>query len=574
MPELRDSIAIQKGTVLTLDFLEKNQKILEQYNNYFLLYPDLFLDLIKTKDKPFNFFFYQRIFLRTATRYRYNYATFTRGTSKSFLAILSQILICMFLPNSNRFLVSQIKKASLDITRQKLAEIWSFWPLLHNEILIEHNNSDEITLVFKNGSRFRIIPLSATSRGGRETGGVMEECALIDGYTLSSVILPMMNVTRRMSNGLIDPDEPTSSQIYITSAGSKNTYAYERLIELLVLECINPNEVFIWGGSYELPVYCGLLDKKFLTDQKLSSTFSPEAFARESQSIWTGNSEESWFNIERLIQARTLLHCERAARPSRNPRAFYEIAVDVARYGGNDTSIMVIKVEPNGDQWKKKVVYTENITKASMSIQARRIKELDKLYNPREIVVDGNGVGAGLIDELVLQSYDSKGNAAEPLYVMNDQENYPIPRGVTAKVYNLKANAVLNSEIYSNFYVQLSGGQVALLANERVVKDKLLATKSGQRMSAYAKEVYLLPYIMTSRLIDEINNLRLKPTGSSTNIQVEQISKRINKDRVSALAYGLYRIKFYEDKEVRQKKSISGNKGFAFYSSKSKTKKG
>lgn len=32
-------------------------------------------------------------------------------------------------------------------------------------------------------------------------------------------------------------------------------------------------------------------------------------------------------------------------------------------------------------------------------------------------------------------------------------------------------------------------------------------------MSLYDRRVYLLPYEMTSRLIDELNNLKLKPTG-------------------------------------------------------------
>jgi len=32
-------------------------------------------------------------------------------------------------------------------------------------------------------------------------------------------------------------------------------------------------------------------------------------------------------------------------------------------------------------------------------------------------------------------------------------------------------------------------------------------------MSLYDRRVYLMPYEMTSRLVDECNNLRLKPTG-------------------------------------------------------------
>ena len=72
---------------------------------------------------------------------------------------------------------------------------------------------------------------------------------------------------------------------------------------------------------------------------------------------------------------------------------------------------------------------------------------------------------------------------------------------------------------------------------------------------------------MTSRLIDEINNLKLKPTGAANQISVELISKRINKDRVSALGYGLYRIKYYEDKAIRKKKKGGGSGGsLMFYS--------
>lgn len=93
------------------------------------------------------------------------------------------------------------------------------------------------------------------------------------------------------------------------------------------------------------------------------------------------------------------------------------------------------------------------------------------------------------------------------------------------------------------------------MAEERIVKEKLLATKKGQKMNYLARERYLLPYIMTSRLIDEMNNLRLKLTGAGGQVTVEQITRRINKDRVSALGYGLYRIKYYEDKETKKRRT-------------------
>lgn len=168
---LRDGIPVEKGVVLTEDFLEKNEELMGQYMEYFTLYPDCFLDTIKSKDCPIDLYFYQRVLLRAMMRYRFLFGTFTRATSKSFLAILSQILACIFLPRSKRFVVSQFKKASLDITKQKLEEIWTWYPLLRNEVKTSHMSSDYINLEFKNGSTFDILTLAASARGQRATGG-------------------------------------------------------------------------------------------------------------------------------------------------------------------------------------------------------------------------------------------------------------------------------------------------------------------------------------------------------------------------------------------------------------------
>ena len=125
----------------------------------------------------------------------------------------------------------------------------------------------------------------------------------------------------------------------------------------------------------------------------------------------------------------------------------------------------------------------------------------------------------------MVPSYGPNGEIYEPLYVTNDTDNYPIPRGMEksprAVIYNIKANAALNSEIYSNLYVQINSGNLLLLANERIVKDKLMTTKKGQRMNYLSREKFLLPYTMTSRLIDEMNNLKLKASGAAGQIAVE-----------------------------------------------------
>ena len=93
-----------------------------------------------------------------------------------------------------------------------------------------------------------------------------------------------------------------------------------------------------------------------------------------------------------------------------------------------------------------------------------------------------------------------------------NENDTPLPE-YNAIIYDIKAGSSNDDAIHSNFFSQINNGTVSFLANERVVKDKLLKTKRGQRMTSFDKRVFLLPYEMTSRLMDELNNLKLKPTG-------------------------------------------------------------
>ena len=98
-------------------------------------------------------------------------------------------------------------------------------------------------------------------------------------------------------------------------------------------------------------------------------------------------------------------------------------------------------------------------------------------------------------------------------------------------------------------------GHVRLLIEENEAKSKLMATKVGQKMTLDKRVAKLLPYEMTTRLIEEIGNLRVKASvGSGKNIALERINKEIQKDRFSALCYGLYSIRCMEDEEAKKNK--------------------
>lgn len=72
---LKEGIRLEKGAVLTADYLARHEDLLRKYVEFFSAYPDLFLDLITPSDSNFKLYFYQRIVLRAIMRYQQVYVT-------------------------------------------------------------------------------------------------------------------------------------------------------------------------------------------------------------------------------------------------------------------------------------------------------------------------------------------------------------------------------------------------------------------------------------------------------------------------------------------------------------------
>jgi hypothetical protein len=96
-----------------------------QYIAFWREYPDIFVDFLQTggdptRKKELNFFFYQRVFLRAAMRYKYVYMVFPRAYSKSFLSIMVLICRCILYPRSKLFVTSGGKEQAAGIAKEKV----------------------------------------------------------------------------------------------------------------------------------------------------------------------------------------------------------------------------------------------------------------------------------------------------------------------------------------------------------------------------------------------------------------------------------------------------------------------
>jgi hypothetical protein len=119
----------------------------------------------------------------------------------------------------------------------------------------------------------------------------------------------------------------------------------------------------------------------------------------------------------------------------------------------------------------------------------------------------------------------------------------------------MKANAEINDICYVNLQSQMGSGALRLLIDERTAKAKLLGTKVGMDMSPAKRSEYLVPFTLTSILKEEMLNLIQKETDTAGNkVALERVTRKIGKDKFSALIYGLYYIKMLEDKDKKKKK--------------------
>lgn len=388
-----------------------------------------------------------------------------------------------------------------------------------------------------------------------------------DGEVVNEVVLPLLVVERRTGAGTINPNEPQACQFYMTSASYKSTYAYEKLIENLGDMIIDPTSTFVFGCDYRLPVLEGVLSKNYLQQMRLSPTYSEESFARESMGIWTGGASDAWFNYDKLTKHRVLVNPEAHQKIREGEKAFYLFSVDVAR-NGVQSVLTIFKVHTKNTGFYSSVVNIIVLGKTPetkhFEMQAIEIKKYIEAFDPVEVVIDGNGLGIGLIDFMSKEQHTDKGTFPAYGVVNDDDYKRSQPKGCIPLIWLLRATPSLNSKIHGNCFYKINSGKVFFLTKEQDIKIKLMASKKGQKMTLEERTARIMPHEMTTRLFEEMCNLRMKANGLDINLEL--INTNLMKDKFSSLEYGLWRIAERETAAMKKQSKKFGNKQYTFYS--------
>jgi len=499
-------------------------------------YPDLFLDLIKPEIGGINLHSDQRVYLRCIMRFVSLYGVFPRGYGKTYDEVLAMHLVAIFFPSIDLAMTAQTKENAAELIKDKHNEIIKHFPMLENELADKAKFSKgDAEISFKSDSRIDNLANANSSKGQRRKRINIEESALLNDEMFQDALKPIVEVPRYTVGkyGVVDPCELNQQINFFTTSGFRGSDEYQRNITMLDGMAKLTGEMVL-GSSWFLSCWYGRGSTKSQILKK-KKEMSPIAFAQNYESKWVGCSDGALVNINKLMSCRSLTSPQ--LKTNNDEEEFY-LGVDVARSqntNNNQSAIVVAKVIRSKDM---KIISIDIVNIISVSnilnftAQACKVKQIQKLYNAKAVIVDGNGLGAGLIDELLKESFDPITKESLGCWDTINTDNTPELNESEKIVYDLKAQSVQN-KVVTTFIDMVDSGKLRLLCK------KQLSEFSEKELDDIDNKV--APFLQTDNFFEETANLKLKhlPSGGVT---IEKVVKKLDKDRVSACIYVLWYI--------------------------------
>ena len=566
---------VTPSQTIELDYSKtREQRILEGMAAWVSFYrenPHRFAkDYLNVNLKPF-----QQVLLVEMDKNNYSAYIGSRGQGKSFIAGVYCCNRCILYPGTKICIAAGQLKQSKRII-EVIQELSQNSYNLKNEIDSIKMSNQEIICTFKNGSYVKVVTASEGSRGQRCHILVLDEYRMISEDVLNTVLRKFVSDERHPP--YIDIPEyaqkrERNKQIYLTSAWFKDHWSY-RKVEDFYKEMTNGKKFFVCGLPYQLSIKEGLYSAEQAYEEMSESTFNETGWDREMCCIWTGDTEGSFFNAEAINRNRKIkfplipfsLSSKFGGKNMTIPRKGKDeiriISADIAlmrsskKVENDATSIFVNQMIPNArGRFYNNIVYAEAHEGETTQNQALRLRRLFEEYEADYIVIDGKGVGAGIVDLLLDDVYDADtGETYDALSCYNNPE-------LAARCTNMDARKALyvinnqtarfNSECAFLLREGFRSGKIRLLTSEIDADIVLSEIRGWDSLNPVEKVEYKLPYLNTTMLVDELINLKYEDTANGVKVYEKS---GFRKDRYSSLSYNYWVSSQLEDQYRKRRK--------------------
>ncbi len=508
----------------------------------------------------------------------------SRGLGKSFLISVYCCVRAILYPNSRIIIASATKGQSKLLISQKIEkELCGKYPNLAREIKQIKTGANESVVIFKNGSTIEAVASNDNSRGYRGNILVIDEYRMVKLDVLNKVLKPFLNVLRTpkylSKKEFQNYPKEENKEIYMSSAWLKAHWSWDKF-KSFTKEMCKGKKYFSCDFDYHLAINHGLLSEERAENMKNEEDMDEITWQMEMMGIFYGESEKALYKFAELNPCRTLIRAfypptaldiASGKKNKKNQLLKLEdeirvISVDVALMGGesnDNTIISLFRLIPSGDEYIRQVVYIESINGAHSNDQALRIKQLFYDFNSDYIVLDCNGNGMSVYDQLAKPTFDKERDIEYPPFTSYNDEKMTIRASKSALpvIYSIKANGLqFNHDVAIGLKNDLTENKIKLLINDMEGKDFLMDKLDFSKKSPEEQARLLRPYIQTTIFINETVNLEYEVKNRF--IRVFETGKN-RKDRYSSVAYGNYFARILE-KELIAKKLRQNNKKKVF----------
>lgn len=461
----------------------------------------------------------------------------------TYTEVLDDFIAAILYPGITLSITAQTRENSAALLVDKYNEIMNDFPLMQNEVEKTRFSKNDAFIKWKNGSIITNLANTQASKGRRRHRIKIEESALLNNTLYEDALEPIVEVPRTTAGScaLIDPEEMNFQIHFFTTSGYRGSDEYNRSVRM-VNGMRNCTGDIVLGSGWMLPCYYGRGSTKtqILKKKKRSN---PVFFAQNYEQKWVGCSNGALVDINKLMACRVLTQ---PILEIQNIDDEFYIGVDVARSentNNNQTAISVIKVSRNPNT--NRIVYLDVVNvlgvsnKLNFTEQACIVKKYKKAYHAKMVIADGNGLGSGLVDELLKPSYDKITGEYLGCFDTINTDNQPQSSDAEVCLFDMKAQGY-QTKVVSHFINAVDGGML-----------RMLVKKQEQDFNDSEREFFdknVAPFIHSELLFIEISNLKLK-SNSNNSLTVEKSVRKIDKDRFSATAYAIFYVLEFTNKD-------------------------
>lgn len=513
---------------------------------------------------------FQQILINVFFMFNYTMVIASRGMGKSQIVAAALCIYCILYPGTQVVIAAGVRSQSLNVLNKIIDEFYPKSQNLQNEIASFKIVPSEAYIKFKNGSIIKVVTAKDSSRSARAHLVIVDEFVQVKETIINTVLRKFKAGQRRPDffdkpkytdkpnvpkpdNWVHVPKEP-NREVYISSAYYKYHYSWAKF-NAFYKSMIKGESYFVCGFPYQLPVYAGYYPLSQIREEMQEENFDAVSWSIEMCSEFFGESTSAFFSFKDVSTQRKLIlpvYPKPYYAILGDPKIKYQkkrlgeirlLGIDVATQGGskNDaTAISLLQMIPTNYGYSRSATYMETLDGGHGQDQAIRIRQLFDDLDCDFIVIDSNGSGLSVFDELSQDQYD---NERKTLYeawsCINDEAMAARCRNPDAPkiMYSVKATAQFNSDAAVYLRDCMRRGKIRFLTDEADGKEWLNGSKYYQNLAVEDQVLFEAPFYQISAFVNEIVNLDY--TLLNDKIKVKERSGA-RKDRYSSILYANY----------------------------------